>query len=158
MQFLTPGYCFFATHRYFCSGQENMLSHFALGIPIYTHFTSPIRRYPDIMVHRLLAASLGIADKPLRQPDALQKIANRCNDQKYNAKLAGDSSTEVYFIHYVKQLGKLQMRAVILEVIGIDAFEVMLMDTGMKFRIALKVSKRRSIVMQNVNCVVSISL
>ncbi|KAK9881272.1 hypothetical protein WA026_015395 [Henosepilachna vigintioctopunctata] len=48
--------------RYFCPSLEKAeisVGHYALNIPLYTHFTSPIRRYADIMVHRLLAASLG---------------------------------------------------------------------------------------------------
>lgn len=46
---------------YFCTGsfsEEKHFKHYALNVPLYTHFTSPIRRYADVIVHRLLAASL----------------------------------------------------------------------------------------------------
>jgi len=46
---------------YFASGtiDESLFLHYGLAVPIYTHFTSPIRRYADVIVHRLLAASIG---------------------------------------------------------------------------------------------------
>ncbi|WP_104746687.1 RNB domain-containing ribonuclease [Helicobacter bilis] len=37
---------------------SNSIGHFGLGFPFYTHFTSPIRRYSDLLVHRLITAHL----------------------------------------------------------------------------------------------------
>jgi protein SSD1 len=46
--------------KYFCCGSQDITKyrHYALNEPLYTHFTSPIRRYADVVVHRLLEAAL----------------------------------------------------------------------------------------------------
>ncbi len=42
--------------------QPEPIGHFGLALKDYAHFTSPIRRYPDLMIHRALRARLGVLD------------------------------------------------------------------------------------------------
>ena len=60
---------------------ENV-GHFALAADTYTHFTSPIRRYPDLMVHRLLGGALGISTG---QVGDLPHIADECSQSERRA-------------------------------------------------------------------------
>lgn len=64
--------------------QENA-GHFGLGIPVYTHFTSPIRRYPDLLVHRLLKKALAGSD-----PEGLlsSETADSCSERERKAEAA----------------------------------------------------------------------
>lgn len=52
------------------------IGHFGLGFEFYTHYTSPIRRYADLIIHRLIKHSLsGKKDTPLYSQNELEKIA-----------------------------------------------------------------------------------
>ncbi len=55
--------------------------HFALSFPVYTHFTSPIRRYADLVVHRLIKQTLSGSDAVMNALDGinLKRIGEQCS-------------------------------------------------------------------------------
>ena len=62
----------------------NNCGHFALASSAYTHFTSPIRRYPDLVVHRILAATLEGSAPPVDER-TLEAIAQECSETERRA-------------------------------------------------------------------------
>ncbi|GFG38066.1 hypothetical protein Cfor_10644 [Coptotermes formosanus] len=126
-----------AQAKYFCAkfkDVEEEFWHYALNVPLYTHFTSPIRRYADVMVHRLLCSCLGYSPKPNWNPEYVQTIAANCNRQKYQAKRAGEQSNELYLAVYIGLHGPLVEEAVVTDVKDFS-FDVIVCSTGQVQRI-----------------------
>uniref|UniRef100_A0A8D2KQY3 DIS3-like exonuclease 2 n=1 Tax=Varanus komodoensis TaxID=61221 RepID=A0A8D2KQY3_VARKO len=122
---------------YFCAGtleDEALFHHYALNLPLYTHFTSPIRRFPDVLVHRMLSASLGCGSAPRMEEAAIQKQAEHCNDQKMASKRVQELSANLFFSVLVKECGPLESEAMVMGVLS-EAFDVLVLRFGVQKRI-----------------------
>lgn len=76
--------------------------HFGLASEAYTHFTSPIRRYPDLVVHRMLCAQLTRRPQKFEQEvAALPWIAEHASDMERVAEKAARQSQELKLIEYM---------------------------------------------------------
>ena len=79
------------------------IGHFGLSFAYYTHFTSPIRRYPDIMVHRILKDHLG--EEPLAQQeiDQYESLALQSSRQEIEAVKAERESIKFKQVEYMTE-------------------------------------------------------
>lgn len=86
--------------EYFCSGTQAYpeFRHYGLASEIYTHFTSPIRRYADLEAHRQLAAAIEYEpiDASLQSRHKLEGVCKNINVRHRNAQMAGRASVEYY--------------------------------------------------------------
>jgi protein SSD1 len=131
--------------KYFCAGMLDIAKyqHYALNAPLYTHFTSPIRRYADVLVHRQLEAVLSgpaAATEPkfTMDRDSVAKVAQQCNIKRDAAKLAQEQSAHLFLCLLISDLtqkyGPVIRPAKVVNVLE-AAFDVLVPEFGIEKRV-----------------------
>ena len=107
---------------YFCTGDYDYKDflHYGLATPIYTHFTSPIRRYADVLAHRLLAAALDLESLSDEMTNRFYVTA-QCNQMNRKHRMAQFASRASSTFHnYLLFKGKTTIEEAVIMQISAD--------------------------------------
>ncbi|WP_118975409.1 ribonuclease R [Taibaiella koreensis] len=76
------------------------IGHYGLGFDSYCHFTSPIRRYPDVMVHRIVQQCI---EEKVKVDKKMETKCRHCSDQERKAMEAERSANKYKQVEYMQQ-------------------------------------------------------
>jgi protein SSD1 len=128
--------------KYYVAGKtpSHLYPHYALNLPLYTHFTNPSRRYADLVVHRQLEAVLSEGKIEYSEDvESLVKTTESCNIKKDSAQNAQEQSVHIESCRIMDKKredagGELISEGIVLCVYD-SAFDVLIPEYGFEKRV-----------------------